>query len=149
MKTPLRNTLFFVAGSIAVAFLGTSSAARAAGLGELRLESELGRPLKAEIEIVSVQSGEEGFSARLAPSLYQAGVEVDPALSGVQFTVVQRGARSVLRLSTHQPVNRPYLELPVELRSSTGRVTRQYTVLLNPPSKDGQRVAATSLRPAR
>jgi pilus assembly protein FimV len=150
MKHPLRNTLFFVAGSVAVAalFLGMSSTARAAGLGELRLESELGQPLKAEIEIVSAQSGEAGFSARLATSLYRPGVEVEPALSGVRFTVVQRGARSVLRLSTRQPVERPYLELPVELRSNTGRVTRQYTVLLDPPISK-QRVAATALPSVR
>lgn len=152
MKNPLRNTAFFVAGSIAVAALclGTPSTARAAGLGELRLASELGQPLKAEIEIVSVQSGEKDFSARLASSFYQAGIEGDPALSGVRFTVVRRGARPVLLLSTRQPVSGPYLELVVELRSNTAKVTRHYTVLLNPPSsKDGQRIAAASLRSAR
>jgi pilus assembly protein FimV len=135
MKNPLRHTVFFVAGSIAVAalFLGTASTARGAGLGELRLVSELGQPLNAEIEIVSVHSGEKDFSARLAPSTYQAGVQVDPALGSIRFAVVRRGARSVLRLSTREPVNGPYLELLVELRSNTARVTRQYTVLFDPP----------------
>jgi pilus assembly protein FimV len=145
MKNPLRNTIFFVAGSIAVAaLLAAASTARAAGLGELRLLSNLGQPLNAEIEIVSVNAGEQNFSARLAPSVYQAGVPVDPALSGIRFSIVRRGARSVLRLSTRQAVKGPYLELPVELRSSTTRVTRQYTVLLNPPPSG--RIAAASLR---
>lgn len=148
MKHPLRNTVFYIAGSIAVAalFLGAGSTARAAGLGELRLLSSLGQPLNAEIDIVSVRPGEQNFSARLAPSVYEAGVPVDPALSGIRFTVVRRGARSVLRLSTRQAVNGPYLELPVELRSSATRLTRQYTLLLDPPLTVGARVAAASLR---
>jgi len=43
-------------------------AAHAAGLGRLTVLSPLGQPLNAEIEIVSLQPGEEeGLSARLAP----------------------------------------------------------------------------------
>ena len=42
-------------------------AAQAAGLGRLTVLSPLGSPLNTEIEIVSLQSGEEdGLSARLA-----------------------------------------------------------------------------------
>lgn len=147
MKNPVRTTLLLVVGSMVVAALclGTPSTARAAGLGELRLLSELGQPLNAEIDIVSARAEDKAFSARLAPSIYQAGVDVDPALSGIRFKVVRHGARSVLRLSTRQAVNAPYLELPVELRSNTTRVTRQYTVLLNPPFfKDRQRIATRS-----
>lgn len=128
MKNRLRNTLFFIAA------LSLASTARAAGLGELRLASELGQPLKAEIDIVSVEAGEKDFAARLAPSVRQAGADIDPALSSIRFAIVRRGARSVLLVSTRQPVNGPYVELPVELRSSTGKVIRQYTLLLNPPS---------------
>jgi pilus assembly protein FimV len=152
MKNPVRTTLLLVVGSMVVAALclGTPSTARAAGLGELRLLSELGQPLNAEIEIVSAPADGKDFSARLAPSVYHAGADVDPALSGIRFKVVRHGARSVLRLSTRQPVNAPYLELPVELRSNTTRLTRQYTVLLNPPFfKHRQRIAIESLRSVR
>lgn len=135
---------------VAALCLGTPSTACAAGLGELRLLSELGQPLNAEIEIVSAPADGKDFSARLAPSVYHAGADVDPALSGIRFKVVRHGARSVLRLSTRQPVNAPYLELPVELRSNTTRLTRQYTVLLNPPFfKHRQRIAIESLRSVR
>jgi pilus assembly protein FimV len=142
MKNPVRNTVFYIAGSMAIALsLGAASSARAAGLGELRLASHLGQPLNAEIDIVSTKAAEKGFSASLAPSLQRGQGEMDPALSGIRFKVVQRGGRSVLLLSTRQPVNGPYLQLPIELRSSSARVTRQYTVLLNPPSYSQSRVA--------
>jgi pilus assembly protein FimV len=143
MDNPLRNTVFFIAGSIAIAglCLGTASTARGAGLGELRLASDLGQPLNAEIDIVSRNASEKNFSASLAPSLYQSSDAVDPALSSIRFKVVHRGGRSVLLLSTRQPVNGPYLQLPIELRSSTARVTRQYTVFLNPPSHSRSRGA--------
>ena len=39
-----------------------------------------------------------------------------------------------VRISSTQPVNEPYLDLMVELTWSTGRVIREYTVLLDPPS---------------
>jgi pilus assembly protein FimV len=136
MKNPVRRTLLFVAGSLAVAALclGTAPTARAAGLGELVLQSTLGQPLSAEIEIISLQAGEEDLEARLAPSLHQSAIGLHPTLSAIRFAVVRSATGSVLRLSTRLAVNGPYLELPVELRSGTSRVVRQYTLLLDPPS---------------
>jgi pilus assembly protein FimV len=136
MKNPVRNTSLFVAGSLAIAalFLGTAPAARAAGLGELVLLSTWGQPLSAEIEIISLQAEDVDLEARLTPSVHQSAIELDPALSAIRFAVVHSAARSVLRLSTRQAVNGPYLELPIELRSGTTRVVRQYTLLLDPPS---------------
>jgi pilus assembly protein FimV len=140
MKHPVRNTLLFVGGSLAVAlFLGTASTARAAGLGELVLQSTLGQPLSAEIEIISLQAGDKDLEARLAPSFHQS--ELDPALSAIRFAIVHSAARSVLRLSTRLAVNGPYLEVPVELRSGTTTVVRQYTLLLDPPSSKSPSVS--------
>ena len=148
MKSGVRNPVSFIAGSMAIAalVLASASTARAAGLGELRLASELGQPLKAEIDIVSVQTAEKDLAVRLAPSVHQAGAGIDPALSSIRFAIVRRGERSVLLVSTRQPVNGPYLELPIELRSNTAKVTRRYTLLLNPPSIRGASVAAVSLQ---
>lgn len=48
--------------------LATPLAVQAAGLGRLTVFSSLGQPLNAEVEIVSLQPGEEeGLTARLAP----------------------------------------------------------------------------------
>jgi hypothetical protein len=110
--------------------------AQAAGLGKLTLLSALGQPLEAEVEIVSLQPGEEGLSARLASSqaFAQAGIEPHPILSDVRFTIERRGATPmIVRLRSSQPVNEPFLKVLVELTSSTGSRVREYTLLLDPP----------------
>ena len=111
-------------------------AAHAAGLGRLTVLSALGQPLAAEIEIVALQAGEEdGLTARIAPAaaFRDAGIEVNPVLNSVRFSIQRRQGRPLLRVTTTQAVNEPFLELLVELQWSTGKLLREYTFLLDPP----------------
>src|SRR5258706_13442046 len=92
--------------------------AHAAGLGRLTVRSALGQPLRAEIEIVSLQAGEEdSLQARLATldAFRQAGIELSSALVGMQFVIDKRDGRPIIRLSTTQPVNEPFLDVLIEL----------------------------------
>ena len=127
-------------------------AAQAAGLGRLTVLSPLGSPLNAEIEIVSLQSGEEdNLSARLASAdaYRQAGIEPSSALRTVRFAIVKRDGRPVLRVTSTAPVNEPFVDLLVDLEWTGGRLTREYTVLLDPPEiKAPQAIAAAPLKPA-
>lgn len=121
---------------VASALWFAASAAQAAGLGKLTVLSPLGQPLLAEVEIVALQAGEEdGLSARLAsPDAYNAaGIEISPTLLGVRVDIARRNNRPVLRLTTKQPVNEPFLDMLVELQWPTGRLVREYTFLLDPP----------------
>ena len=126
--------------------------AQAAGLGRLTVLSPLGSPLNAEIEIVSLQPGEEdNLSARLASAdaYRQAGIEPSSALRTVRFAVVKRDGRPVLRVTSTAPVNEPFVDLLVDLEWTGGRLTREYTVLLDPPEiKAPQAIAAAPLKPA-
>jgi pilus assembly protein FimV len=136
----------------ATVWLAASFAAQAAGLGRLNVLSPLGQPLNAEIDIVSLQPGEEdGLVARLAPAeaFRQAGVEPSGALVGLRFAIVRRDGRPVLRITSAQPINEPFLDLLVELEWSGGRLVREYTFLLDPPEYKGpQAIAAAPPRPA-
>jgi pilus assembly protein FimV len=120
--------------------------AQAAGLGQLTVLSNLGQPLRAEIEIVSLQPGEEAsLDARLASgnAFAQAGIEFNPALTGLLFTIERRAGRApVLRLTSRQPVNEPFLDMLVELRWESGLLVREYTVLLDPPEYRAPKAAA-------
>ncbi len=74
----------------AIAGLALPSLAMAAGLGKLSVLSTLGQPLRAEIEVVSLQKGEgDSLGARLAPAdvFRQANVDMNPALMSVKFAV--------------------------------------------------------------
>src|SRR6185503_4039395 len=123
----------------------------AAGLGRLTVHSALGQPLRAEIEVVSLQAGEEdSLQARLATmdAFRQAGIELSGVLVGLQFTIDRRGGRPIIRLSTSQPVNEPFLDLLVELSWSTGRLVREYTFLIDPQDLKGPAPAAAAPAPA-
>ncbi len=121
--------------------------AYSAGLGRLAVTSALGQPLSAEIEIVSLQPGEEdSLTAKLAsPEAFrQAGIELSSALIGLQLAIDKRGGRPVIRLSTSQPVNEPFLDVLIELQWSTGRLVREYTFLLDPPEYRTPKPAAAA-----
>jgi len=120
----------------AAALLAVPLLAHAVGLGNLRVLSALGQPLNAEIQIVSEQAGEmDSVTARLPSqdAFRQAGIEFNPVLLGMQFNVEQRDGKPVLKLTTKQPVNEPFLDILVELQWSSGRLVREYTFLLDPP----------------
>lgn len=129
-----------------VAVFLISGAAHAAGLGRLTLLSALGQPLNAEVELTSVQQGAT-ITARLASiETYQRhNLPFNSALAGTRVTVERRpNGQLYLRATTPRPVSEPFIELLIEINSEHGRVTRQYTLLLDPP---GYGAAAGEISP--
>jgi len=126
---------------VAVASLLPPSLAFAAGLGKISVLSALGQPLRAEIEIVSLQRGEgDSLAARLASgeTFRQSSIELNPALLSVKFAVERRsGGQFVMTLTSTQPMNEPFIDMLVELNWSNGRLVREYTFLLDPPEYAG------------
>ncbi len=123
---------------LAWALLLASGAANAAGLGKLTVQSALGQPLRAEIELLSVSKEElADLSAKLAgfEAYRQARIERGEVLNNLRFTVDQRAnGQPVVRITSSANVADPFLDLLVELNWSSGRIVREYTVLLDPPS---------------
>jgi pilus assembly protein FimV len=110
--------------------------AYAAGLGRLTLFSGLGEPLRAEVEVVALQPGDDdSLAARLAsPEAFrQAGIEYSPTLLTIRVALERRDGKPVIRLTSAQPVNDPFVDLLLELQWATGRLVREYTFLLDPP----------------
>jgi len=124
--------------------LGAQDAA-ALALGRLSVQSGLGEPLRAEIDIPEINAAEaDSLRATLAsPDAYRAsGLEYHPALSGVRMSLQKRpDGRSYLRVTSERPVNDPFLDLVLEANWASGRTVRDYTLLLDPPS---QRPAAAA-----
>ncbi|HUN92836.1 MAG TPA: FimV/HubP family polar landmark protein, partial [Burkholderiaceae bacterium] len=98
----------------------------------------MGQPLRAEVEVPSVARDESAsLQVRLAsPAAYQqAGLDLNPALNQIRFTLDKRDTGAyVVRMSSAAAVNEPYLDILLELTWATGRVLREYTVLLDPPA---------------
>ncbi|OZA28244.1 MAG: hypothetical protein B7X93_07670 [Hydrogenophilales bacterium 17-61-9] len=111
--------------------------ANAAGLGKLSVTSALGQPLAAEIELFTADKAElESLSAMLASdqAFRDARVEYAPVLSSLRFSVEKKpNGKAVLKVSSSRPVNDPFIDMLVELNWSSGRLVREYTLLLDPP----------------
>jgi pilus assembly protein FimV len=124
--------------SLALGLTVVSPQADAAGLGRLNVTSGLGQPLRAELEVTSVGRDElPTLQVRMAPlaAFRAANLDFNPALTNLRFALDKRpDGGYFVRISSASPVNEPYLDLMVELTWATGRVIREYTVLLDPPS---------------
>jgi pilus assembly protein FimV len=124
--------------AVAAALAGAAApSADAAGLGRLTVESGLGQPLRAEVEVTALSRDEAAsLNARLAsPDAFrQAGLEYNPALAGLRFAIDRRpNGTAVVRITSSQPINEPFVDLLVELNWASGKFVREYTFLLDPP----------------
>ena len=110
----------------------------AIGLGEIRLDSALNEPLRAEIALLSATSAElDGLTITLAShdTFARYGIERPFYLQDMQFQVVDGGADgSVVQIRSPAPVTEPFLTFLLEATWSSGRLLREYTVLLDPPT---------------
>ena len=139
------------AAVVSAAILGSASAG-AAGLGQLTVLSALGQSLQAEIELTSVSKEEAGnVSVRLAPAaaFRQANIEFSPSLANLRFAVEQRGNRQVVRITSSQPMNEPFVDVLLEVSSNGTRLLREYVVLLDPVGSRRAQPAETAPAPAQ
>ncbi len=150
VATALKSITAAVASAV---FL--TSAAHAAGLGKLTVLSALGQPLRAEIELTA-GAGEDpaSMAVKLAsPEAFRAAnIEFNPALLSLRFAVDERAGRQVIRVSSTQPLNEPFVDMLLELTWNSGRLVREYTFLLDPAelrtTQPAQVAAAPQNRPA-
>ena len=141
MKRLLAKSILLAGG------MSVSSQLYALGLGEMELSSALNQPLRGEIRLIDT----DGLSAlEIKPALAsardfeQAGVERYQFLTQMKFSV--NGDRIVV--TTRDPVNEPFLNFLVELNWPSGRVLREYTLLLDPPVFEEGRVQPLVAVPA-
>ena len=108
----------------------------AAGLGKLTLNSALGQPLKAEIDLVAVKNNESSsLTANLASqeAFRQAGISYEPFFSTLEMAIDARSnGDPYIRITSLNSINEPFLNVLVELSWTSGRLMREYTVLLDP-----------------
>jgi pilus assembly protein FimV len=137
-KSPRSTLAVILAGSLLlVASLFASRAAFAQGLGELTLDSAINEPLRGSIELLDADDlGESQLLVSIAsPEEYeQAGLERSALLSQIEFDIdLQPAGRSRVIFTSQDRINEPFLSLLVSARWPSGRVLRDYTLLLDLP----------------
>ena len=140
----VRKTIISALISAGVIF--APQAAHAVGLGKLTVMSGLGQPFRGEIELLAVDRNEEGsLAARLAPPevFQEAKVERSLALISLRFNIEQKKTGQwFVKMTSPQPINEPFLDMLVEVNWPSGRLLREYTVLLDPPGLAAEQQAA-------
>ncbi len=120
-----------------VLFAGWMAGAQALGVGEIELNSHLNQRLSAEIPLV--ETGELGAEDVLvslgSPEDFErAGVERFFYLTDMRFEVFSDGRGPRIRITSREPVTEPYLNFIVEVLWSKGRMLKEFTILLDPPT---------------
>jgi pilus assembly protein FimV len=123
----------------AAALIGLwGSNAMALSLGRITVQSALGEPLRAEIEVPDINAEEASSlkaSVAMPEAFKAAGLEYSPAMAGMQVTVQRRSdGRTYIRLSSDRAINDPFVDMIIEASWSTGRIVRDYTMLFDPPA---------------
>lgn len=115
------------------------------------VQSALGEPLRAEIEILEISEDEaSSLRPRVAlPDTFRAsGMEYSSALNGLQISLQKRAnGQQYLRLSNARAVNEPYVDLILEANWSSGRIVRDYTMLFDPPVLNGSQAVVAPQAP--
>ncbi len=150
MAKPSKGDLGMHRLSVAAAallLLTTSACLHALGLGEIDMQSTLNQPMNAAIELTSSADTDlSTVSVTLASqSAHQRiGLSRSRILNDFDFTVEKDTAgNAIIRVTSRNAVQEPFLEFLLELSWPNGRLLREYTVLVDPPIT----MAATPAKP--
>ncbi len=131
-----RATALALAAALALGL--TAAPAHALSLGRVTVQSALGEPLRAEIDIPQITPDEIANlrTALGSPEAFRAaGMERSAVLADLRISLQQRpNGTYFLRLASERAVNEPFIDLILEASGPTGRIVREYTLLFDPPS---------------
>ena len=124
--------------TLAAICLLTPVAATAVGVGEINLQSALNQNLRAEIPLIS-SGAEDASNVRIslasASAFAKAGIERFYFLNSLQFKpIVKADGNLVVEVTSSEVIREPFLNFLVEVQWPNGRMLREFTVLLDPPS---------------
>ena len=112
------------------------SAAKALGLGDIRIDSALNEPLSAQIDIVGATRDElVALTAKVAPrEIFQRyGADRPSFLATATFKVgLDAQGRPVLNVRSSEAFTDPVINFLVDLRWDKGELIREYSLLLDP-----------------
>src|SRR6056297_1875836 len=121
--------------------------AYALGLGEARVESFLNQPLDVRMRLFDV-SDDDLDSLTVTPAspedFERLGLMSNSLALGIRIEVDRSVSPPIVRVTSARPVSDPVVQLLVDARWASGRMLREYTLFLDPPT-----VAVEPPAPAR
>ncbi len=115
--------------------------ASALGLGDVQVNSHLGEPLDAQVQLLD-QTDDDLRIAIGQQGDYQAlGIEYSSLHEQLNFEPEAINGEHYLRIRSDAPVHEPYLDFVLRLRNKQGQLIREVTILLDPRPQPGGNVA--------
>jgi hypothetical protein len=140
-----------VYGLAAIICLLAASPVHSLGLGRIGASSNLGQPLRAQIDVImeTEDYGPDNVRVRqLGESeARDLGIDLIGFNSGYRFQARAQSNRLVIDVTSRDPIKEPFLNILIELRWPTGTVYREYTLLLDPITSVASTAPDSSNRP--
>ncbi len=131
----VRLTVIVLLGMLVLLF--PADGLRALGLGEARVDSYLGQPLDVTIRLLDADS--EAVDAMTVDSASPAdhervGLPSEALGLGLDITLDRSSDPPTVRVRSQRPANDPIVQILLDARFARGRVLREYTLFLDPPT---------------
>ncbi len=124
--------------ALVIATVLSPISAHALGLGDIHLKSALNQRLRADIDLLSVKSGDlDTVKIELAgqDAFQRVGADRSYLVTRLRFKAVRRpDGRAIIEVTTHDAVREPFLDFLIEVNWPQGKLVREYTLLLDPPA---------------
>ena len=141
----MRNTAKWVFVLTQIALL-TSYRVGAEALGDIELNSHLNQSLNAQISVTSANESdldEARIGLASETDFERAGIMHRAVLDQIKFKLVKgTNGKQAIELTTQAPIKEPLLDFIVEVTLPNGRLTREYSVMLDPPATTQEPSAA-------
>ncbi len=139
-----------VVGLLAMVLM--SAQAFAMRVGDLQTQSRLNEPLRATLVLGDLTPQEAlNLDVRVADAqtYERLGLERGASVEGLSFVLGdQSGSEWPLDIVGNRAIREPYLVLLLDIRSSSGRALREFTILLDPGPVAAQTPAVAEPEPA-
>ncbi|PKL95477.1 MAG: hypothetical protein CVV18_05390 [Gammaproteobacteria bacterium HGW-Gammaproteobacteria-8] len=120
--------------AIAMALPGS---ALAVGLGEARVDSYLNQPLEVRMRLLDASADDLDtltVTPASAAEFDRLGVMSSALALGLEISIDRSESPPVIRVRSNRPVSDPVVQLLIDARWSGGRMLREYTLFLDPPT---------------
>ena len=108
----------------------------ALGLGDIESNSYLNQSMNAEIPFSATPEELASLRVSLAPvdAFLEAGIDYPGFMSSFEFNLQRNDAgQNVIVVTSDQAIVEPFVTMLVQVTHARGSLTREYTVLLDPP----------------
>ncbi len=148
MNTRIHRSAVLTMGAVALFF---SPAVWSLGLGDATVESFLNQPLNASIQLITQESDSlDTISAGIASAEdYELiGASRDDISVPLQISIEGSPASAYISVRSELPIADPVVRLIVEVNWTSGRMLREYTLFLDPPTVS-QKAPPPRIEPVR